>query len=199
MSLERLLVVVDGSTNSARALAWAIELAEATDAEVVAVHAVGLLVHGGDDEGAPVGEGRRGEVRRRFEVEWCAPLRDAGVAFRALLLDGDPVIALTAGGRGRRCGRGHRREQGHGYRRAARMASNGDALIRGPTVCPARSVISAHRRWTRTPLSRFTGRRHHGTRRPVIRPGTRRRTCGFSPRAHGCTPSPSRRSKTGPS
>lgn len=93
MTVERLVVAIDGSPDSARALTWAIELADELSAEIVAVHAVGLLVHGGVDDRAPV-EGHRDEIRRRFEDEWCAPLRTAGVVHRMLLVDGDPVIVL---------------------------------------------------------------------------------------------------------
>jgi nucleotide-binding universal stress UspA family protein len=95
MTVERLVVALDGSADSRRALGWAVELAQGLGAEVIAVHAVGLLMHGGDDDGVPV-EGHRDELRRRFEQEWCEPLRTAGIAHRLMLVDGDPVIALTA-------------------------------------------------------------------------------------------------------
>ena len=45
MTIERILVGVDGSGDSRRALGWAAELAGRLDAEVVAVHALGLLEH----------------------------------------------------------------------------------------------------------------------------------------------------------
>ena len=95
MTVERVMVALDGSADSRRALEWAIDLARGLGAEVIAVHAVGLLLHGGDEEGEPV-EGHRDELRERVEQEWCAPLRAAGLAHRVMLVDGDPVIALTA-------------------------------------------------------------------------------------------------------
>ena len=94
MTVERLVVAVDGSAGSRQALEWAIDLARGLGAEVVAVHAVGLLMHGGADDGAPV-EGHRDQLRRQFEQEWCEPLRTAGISHRMVLVDGDPVIALT--------------------------------------------------------------------------------------------------------
>ena len=94
MTVGRLVVALDGSPDSARALSWAIDLARGLDAEIVAVHAVGLLMHGGGDEGTPA-EGHREAIRRHFEDEWCEPLRQAGVRHRILLVDGDPVIVLA--------------------------------------------------------------------------------------------------------
>jgi len=40
---KKILVGLDGSTGSARALAWAIELAKSLDGEIVAAHVVQLL------------------------------------------------------------------------------------------------------------------------------------------------------------
>lgn len=80
----RIVVVgVDGSANAAAALRWAAALARGVDAELVAVHGVGLL------EAA-----ERDEVARRFETEWCHGLE--GQRARRLLRDGPPAIALFA-------------------------------------------------------------------------------------------------------
>jgi nucleotide-binding universal stress UspA family protein len=93
-TMGALVVGVDGSSNAADALGHAAELALATGAEVVAVHAVGLLavLHPGDE---PVpAEGVHDEIRRLFEEEWCAPLREARVKYRAELTAGEAVGAL---------------------------------------------------------------------------------------------------------
>ena len=72
--IKRILVGVDGSDNAHRALAWAMLLAQEFAAEVVAVHAVGLLAHLG--EGAPVpSHSHLAELREAFELQWCAPLQ----------------------------------------------------------------------------------------------------------------------------
>jgi nucleotide-binding universal stress UspA family protein len=88
VKIERIVVGVDGSENAGRAVAWAAALAAAIDAEVVAVHAMGLLEHG------------PGRTREALEAElcgtWCTPLVDAGVRHRAELRDGTPVNALLA-------------------------------------------------------------------------------------------------------
>ena len=93
MELDRIVVGVDGSSNSTVALAWTAGLAALVDAEVVAVHAVGLLEASEGGEPQP-SQPHREEIRHRFESEWCAPLDDAGVPARRLLRDGSPVSVL---------------------------------------------------------------------------------------------------------
>lgn len=93
MVLERLVVAVDGSPGGARAVAWAAELAAAVDAEVVAVHALGLLDELDPGRKVPAAAHRE-EIRRRFEGEWCAALDVQGVRCRRLLRDGAAVPVL---------------------------------------------------------------------------------------------------------
>src|SRR5579862_7348609 len=90
-----ILVAIDGSKDSARALEWAIALARAVHAEIVAVHALGLLAHIGSEPLRP-SEDQREQVHQLFESTWCSPLRDAGLAYRCLLVDGSPVPALMS-------------------------------------------------------------------------------------------------------
>ncbi len=93
--VKRILVGVDGSGYSQRALAWAVLLAQGLGAEVVAVHAVGLLSRIG--VGPPVpSQSHLDDVSRAFVTEWCAPLAGSGVAHRMLLVDGSPALALLA-------------------------------------------------------------------------------------------------------
>ncbi|MGH9008447.1 MAG: universal stress protein [Acidimicrobiia bacterium] len=40
-------------------------------------------------------EGRREEAQRRLEEQWHEPVRDTGVAYRAVALNTDPVDALV--------------------------------------------------------------------------------------------------------
>jgi nucleotide-binding universal stress UspA family protein len=89
----RILIGVDGSDNARRALEWAVLLASQFEAEVVAVHAVGLLARLG--EGPPIpSHSHLDELRTSFESEWCAPLTVSGVPYRLLCLDGPPVLVL---------------------------------------------------------------------------------------------------------
>jgi nucleotide-binding universal stress UspA family protein len=91
---KRIVVGVDGTDESGRLLRWAGSLAKALDAEVVAVHAL-----------TPVGEFTLSlppfpptNLRRAFQAEledhWCAPLREIGARYRALIVESGPVSAL---------------------------------------------------------------------------------------------------------
>jgi nucleotide-binding universal stress UspA family protein len=95
MKLDRILVAVDGSDNSLAAVVWVAGLAAATRAEVVAVHALGLLDRLDGGEQVP-SQANRDEITRRFEDDWCAPLDAAGVRSRRIVRDGNPVSVVLA-------------------------------------------------------------------------------------------------------
>ena len=57
------------------------------------VHALGLLHRTTGGETVP-SDTHREEIRAELEQSWCAPLRDAGVSYRAELLEGNPVTAI---------------------------------------------------------------------------------------------------------
>jgi nucleotide-binding universal stress UspA family protein len=95
MKLERIVVAVDGSDNSLTAVDWAAQLAGLTGAEVVAVHALGLLEHLEAEDPVPA-QPHRDEIQRRFETTWCAPLDRAGVRSRRFVRDGNPVSVVLA-------------------------------------------------------------------------------------------------------
>src|SRR3981081_2771268 len=87
MVLKKILVGLDGSTGSARALDWALGLAKALDAEIVAVHVAELLTPSALGLGmAPIDlpDDWIDDLRRRFENEWTAPLKQAGVRYRTI-------------------------------------------------------------------------------------------------------------------
>ena len=96
---KKILVGLDGSTGSARALAWAIELAKALDGEIVAVHVVELLTPSALGLGlAPIElpDDWVDDLRSRFENEWSAPLKQSGVRYRTVFETGAPAAALIA-------------------------------------------------------------------------------------------------------
>jgi nucleotide-binding universal stress UspA family protein len=68
-------------------------LAARFDAEVLAVHAVGLLSHLGSGPPVP-SEAHRNDLRHSFESEWCAPLFEFPGRHRTLLENGPPVLVL---------------------------------------------------------------------------------------------------------
>lgn len=74
--MGRILVAVDGSVAAGRAAAWAARYAKRTSSEVIAVHVLTV-----DEEFLrdmpPSGlVNWRQRVRKQFEGEWTAPLRD---------------------------------------------------------------------------------------------------------------------------
>jgi len=93
---RRILVGADGSAHAEHALEWAAELAAALGAEVVAVHALGMLSHLGTPTTALPSQEHREEVRALLENEWSRALRASGVPHRCLLVEGNPVMALMA-------------------------------------------------------------------------------------------------------
>ena len=64
----------------------------AVGAELVAVHAAGLLAHLAPDVTVPSATHKE-ELRAAFE-QWCAPIAESGVAYRTRLEDGPPTMAL---------------------------------------------------------------------------------------------------------
>ncbi len=91
---NRVVVGIDGSSNSRAAAQWAARLAGALGAEVVAVHALGLLERlepGSEPEPA---EGHLTEIESLFANDWCAPLAEAGVKHRREMRYGPPVQVI---------------------------------------------------------------------------------------------------------
>jgi nucleotide-binding universal stress UspA family protein len=92
-----IVVGVDGSADGAGALAWAAEAAAALDAEVVAVHALGLLSHVGGT--AAPAQSHRSEIEALLAGAWTEVLRRRAVRHRCEVHDGNPVTALLASAR----------------------------------------------------------------------------------------------------
>jgi nucleotide-binding universal stress UspA family protein len=90
----RVLVGVDGSEGSAHAVEWCRDLARPLASEVIAAHA-------SEPIGEPTGpsDSATGDtgVRERVD-EWIAPLHEAGITARALVVHKEPVAALTEAG-----------------------------------------------------------------------------------------------------
>jgi nucleotide-binding universal stress UspA family protein len=98
MTGMKLLVGVDGSDASQRALEWCAQHARSLDAEVVVVHAVEQPV-----VVAPVTTGfvlpeftpaDREEIRRIVTDNWCTPLTAASVPFRVVLKEGGAALTI---------------------------------------------------------------------------------------------------------
>jgi nucleotide-binding universal stress UspA family protein len=102
MGIGRIVVGLDASQAAGRALTWAVELARALGAEVIAVHAVDLPppVPRSRNRRNSVREGReqlrgiwREERQEAFEV-WCAPLWESRIRYRTFLREGRPAATL---------------------------------------------------------------------------------------------------------
>ncbi len=91
--VQRIVVGVDGSDNGRRALEWAMLLAGGFGAEIIAVHAVGLLATVAGGARVP-SQGHWDELRDEFEQDWCAALTGSDLRARRLLLDGPPALVL---------------------------------------------------------------------------------------------------------
>lgn len=99
MTISRILVGVDGSGGGRHALEWAADVALSLGAEVVVVLAYDPLTQlMGTPERMDFDE-LRADAEANLRGPWCAPLAAAGVAHRALLVEGDDaheVIIDTA-------------------------------------------------------------------------------------------------------
>jgi len=93
-AIRTILLGVDGSPESDRAATFAATLARHLGADVVAVHAVGLLdvwpehPHGEKDHDP------HGPVEVLLEGPWTAPLRRDDIPLRLVVRDGPPSIVL---------------------------------------------------------------------------------------------------------
>lgn len=94
MKGTRIVVGVDGSAASLEALRWAVALGDALGAEVVAVHALGLLDRWHDPDTSA--RSWRKTLHGLVAHTWCRPLVRASGAHRVEVHDGHPVDVLLA-------------------------------------------------------------------------------------------------------
>lgn len=99
-AVATIVVGLDGSADSHEAVRWAAGLARSLDADVVAVHALGLLDQLEPDGPMVPTQPNRGEIADRAEGPWSEPLAEAGVRHRVVLHDGNPVDVLLDVARG---------------------------------------------------------------------------------------------------
>ncbi len=91
--MKRLLIGTDGSVSGQAALRWAVDMARATDSELL----VATAWRPGFAEVAPATYGElRDDARRVLDDDWCAVAREADTPYQALLLEGDPRELLLA-------------------------------------------------------------------------------------------------------
>ena len=90
----KIVVGVDGSEGSARAVGWSAAHAAQLGASVIAVHALELPMFAASlDPLAPLPVWRpedRARIEEMVRDEWCQPLAAASVPFRTEVIDGYP-------------------------------------------------------------------------------------------------------------
>ena len=92
-----ILVGVDGSEDSQRAIAWCAKYAGALGAKVIAVHALEVPVYAFrlDVYAPPVyNDADRKRILETLRDQWCKQLRDANVPFEAKVVDGHPANVI---------------------------------------------------------------------------------------------------------
>src|SRR5579863_2969503 len=101
MNLKKIVVGVKGSVASNAALAWAVQEAESSGAEIVAVHV--LKPTRGNDIGPTVTEVRlqefgylSGRIRSRVARELFGPLAASTVDHRIVVVEGHPATAILS-------------------------------------------------------------------------------------------------------
>lgn len=96
--VRRVVVGLDGSPNSQAALDYAAALARPLGAEVVAIYALMPLeyVYAPHPLALPVqfDEQALQSLQGQLEDEWCRPLREAGIRYRARVITGRPSTVL---------------------------------------------------------------------------------------------------------
>lgn len=93
-SVLRLLVVgVDGSDGSQRALCWSAHLAEATGAEILAVHVLTYSHELLRDFTPDTMRTWRRELQADLRSRWIEPLAALGVPYRTLIVEHDSAAA----------------------------------------------------------------------------------------------------------
>ena len=98
----KMLVGVDGSESSQRAVAWCAEHATALDANVIAVHALEVPVYAWlpDAYAPPVyADTDRENIREVLREKWCSQLSAANVPFDANVIQGYPADVIIEAAR----------------------------------------------------------------------------------------------------
>jgi nucleotide-binding universal stress UspA family protein len=90
----KVIVAVDGSEHSFRAVDWCAKYAEQLGAEVIAVHAIETPIYGAGAGFAPLPivytHEEEEELKRALTDHWCAALTQAGVTFKTVVQVGYP-------------------------------------------------------------------------------------------------------------
>ena len=93
--IRTIVLGLDGSEGSQVAAAWCADLALALDAEVVVVHGLSLQAYPYYWRPLPtIDETWHKELLATMERDWCRPLEEKGVRFRAEIVEDEPPQAV---------------------------------------------------------------------------------------------------------
>jgi len=94
----KIVVGVDGSEHSHRAVEWCAKYAGALAAEVVVVHAIEMLAYSSPIPNSfpvpQISQVDRDELQAHITAVWCATLAQANVPFQVVVMDGDPALVI---------------------------------------------------------------------------------------------------------
>lgn len=93
--IDRIVVGHDGSTGAVEACAWTATLAAQLGAAVTVVRAYNPLDELGHVEPPVDFPALERAAAAELDEQWSAPLRQAGVAVRTVLVEGDPIAVLA--------------------------------------------------------------------------------------------------------
>ena len=95
MRVRRIIVGLDGSEGSTRALNWSLTLARDLGADLIAVHAYPAVLPGAPPMSFLVDDGQiRKELATLMDDEWTVPLRKAEIPHRSIVEAGSPSDVL---------------------------------------------------------------------------------------------------------
>ena len=99
MPARKIVVGVDGSEDSARAVEWCARYAPLLDAEVLVVHVVARPAYATGmytwvQPSVSLTPNQREELRDSVALNMCKPLSDAGAAYRVVVIEGYPTEGL---------------------------------------------------------------------------------------------------------
>jgi nucleotide-binding universal stress UspA family protein len=96
--MTKIVVGVDGSEHSTRAIEWCARYAEALDAEIVVVHAIEIPINPAIGFGSaytPIPPAPEpSEMEAHIEDDWCAPLRKVDAKYRVVCTLGVPSVVI---------------------------------------------------------------------------------------------------------
>ncbi len=99
--IGKIVVGVDGSVAASEALLWTIALARQTGAEIIAVFVLApptTFEYTGLASGLPIAFDPQfqAEIEKTFRNDWCNPLAESGLPYRALFAHGRPPSVIAA-------------------------------------------------------------------------------------------------------